>query len=408
MNLRNNLSPFDFFGLLTVIITVIYRPLSVWLFHFDGAERVPTFCCLASFVLLLPKIRHYLFSKPFVFYLLLAVFQYVNGLAKGSYLNYDQDGIYLLTIQIFLPFITSILVCNAAKQNFDYTLKVCTAGLFVYSLISFVLGGLLSSLDRYSYEINANEIAFYCALSVGLFLLCHIRKIIPRYYLFFALIPLSSVIITASRMGIGMIAIMFAGFWYIITFKKRISLTRLLSSTALLIVFIVGFLLLMKYAEIGERISTTTEQLEDDRLTGTVLDYFGDRGPQYFISWPYFLKHPLTGIGIGNWINYNPFGLVCHSEYMVQYLEGGLISFVLYCLFWAFMLKRRHPKRTIPQDIRLEQARIFLVFVLISILFANFVLWSYDMYCVFIVYGMAIGLGQTGQKYYIYKLVPKK
>lgn len=410
MNFRNNLSLFDLFGLFAVLVAVIYKPLSVWFLHFDEAERVPTFCCIFSFIVLFPKIWHYLLSKPFVFYLLLAVFQYMNGLIKGSYLNYDADGIYLLTTRIFLPFISLLLVYNAAKKSFDNTLTICTAGLFIYSLIPFVFGGLLSGLDRSSYDVNANEIALYCAISIGLFLLSYVRKIIPWYCLFLTMIPLISVIITASRMGFAMVAIMIVGFWYIITFKKRNSLKRIIISTALLAVFIVGFVFLMKYAEIGERMSSTTKQLEiDDRQTGTILDYFGDRGPQYYFSWPYFLKHPVSGIGIGNWRIYNFFGQACHSEYMVQYLEGGLISFILYCLFWAFMLKHLYPGKTKLQDTRLKTSRTFLLFVLESILFANLVIWSYDMYCVFVVYALVLGLYQGRQRKSTYRIIsPKK
>lgn len=402
---RNNLSSFDLFALFTVMITIIYWPLSVWIFHFDGAGRIPTFFCILSFIVLSPRIGRYIFTKPFVFYFLLAVFQYVNGLVKGSYLNYDKDGWYLMATHIFLPFFSSLFVYNAARKNFDYTLKICTAGLFIYSLITFALGGLLSSFDRYSYSINANEIAFYCSISIGLFLLSYVRKIIPLYYLFFALIPVICVIITASRMGIVMIAIMLVGYWYIITFQKRISLTRLLSSIVFLIVFVVGFLFLMKYAEVGERLSTTTEQLESDRLTGTVLDHLGDRGPQYYFSWPYFLRHPFTGIGIRNWQNYSPMGLVCHSEYMVQYLEGGIISFGLYCFFWIFIFKSLFSRKLRIRDTRFKASRTYLFFILLSILFANSVLWSYDMYCVFIIYALVSGFSLPQNNNTSYRII---
>lgn len=190
---------------------------------------------------------------------------------------------------------------------------------------------------------------------------------------------------------------MMFGYWSMTTNKKHRSLKSLFLSLTILLVLVVGFLLLMNYSEVGERMASTTEQTEIG-TTGTILDYFGDRGLQYFLSWPYFLRNPITGIGVGNWIGYNPFGLVCHSEYMVQYLEGGLISFVLYCLFWAYMLKQLNLARKKSYNARIRSPRILLIFILLSILFANSVLWSYDMYCVFIVYALVLGFCQSGQK----------
>ena len=373
-------------GLFSILICINYNPLVQWILHFDEAGRVPFVLYILSFLLLFKELISSAFKRPVIFYVLLTVFQFCNALIKGSPLL--EKSSYLLITHLLCPIVTMLIITYSAQRNFDYTLKWCTVGLFIYSCLCLIFSGLFTN-ERYDVAINANEIALYCVINVGLFLLCFVRKLISFHKLLLVSIPLILVVITESKMGFAMAALMFAGLW--INMMSGRSVSSKLKGFAILAIMLSASIYILNHFEIGSRFEEMND-INPSRKTGTVLDNFGDRGLQYYASWPVFKNHLVTGIGIGNWRKFNPIDQVCHSEYMVQYLEGGLICFSLFILFWISLFKKlKLKKRCIPVSQASDKATIILMyFILASIIFSNSVLWSYDMHCVFIVYALAI------------------
>lgn len=398
----NTLRSIDYVGLYVVILFILYSPLSNWILHFDMAWRIPFAISIVTFVALFKSIIPIVSRTPFRFYVIVAFFQFFNGIFKESYLNYSGNGVYLIAIHLFLPILTFLLTVNAARRNFDFTLKTITFCLFLYSILCCICSGLFVN-GRTSSSINANEIALYSAIDVGLFFLCYIRRTMKGYALFLVLIPITTVVITASRMGIIMSMIVVIGTWILHIFTSHKSVIQIVTNFIFLLCIVAGLIFIICYSEVGERLKTTTEQAEQIKMeTGTVLDYYGDRGGQYYFSWPYFKEHPITGLGISNWGGkYNPTGMVCHSEYLVQYLEGGIVSFTLYLIFWIGLLKFVINRIKQRENNRLRQSAIIIMLILISIIFANSVLWTYDMHCVFVIYALALSMPSSkyGYKY---------
>lgn len=389
-------------GLFSVLVCINYHPLVQWILHLDGAGRVPFVLYMLSFILLFRKLIRTAIKVPIIFYILLTLFQFCNALIKGSPLL--EESSYLLIVHLLCPLITMLVVTHCARRKFNYTLRLCTIGLFIYSCFCIVFSGLFS-IERTDADINANEIALYSAINVGLFLLCYVRRLISFNKLLFVAIPLILVVITGSKMGFAMVALMFVGLWVNMVSNK--SLSYKLKGFIVLAIMLSALIYILNHFEVGSRFEEMND-INQNLVTGTVLDNFGDRGAQYYFSWPVFKEHPVTGIGIGNWSQLNPTGHVCHSEYLVQYLEGGLICFSLFILFWIYLFKKLKLRKKFIHNSTLDKGTINLMyFILASIIFSNSVLWSYDMHCVFIVYALVLGFCPTGQKYRRYKLVLK-
>ena len=159
-------------------------------------------------------------------------------------------------------------------------------------------------------------------------------------------------------------------------------------------IFILGVIAVITYyilehTLVGERLTGTSTQVEGGQLeTGTILDLFGDRGFQYYVSWPYFLDNLITGIGLRHWAEDGPTGYVCHSEYLTMYLENGLIGIALYVAFYYQIIKRLLQRKaaTAGTDKNIFK---YLLLVFIAMLFINSVLWSFDALGFFAIYALS-------------------
>ena len=382
-----NYSLTDWFVATSVIIAFLWGPLSVWVLGFDAAGRVPFLMLALSLVLYARNILHKSFRYPLSIYCFVAVFMFVNGYIQKGYMNYPSDGVYLMFCAALKAPAIMLLVAAAAKKDFDCTLDWLILALYAYVLLSMFGSGILHT-NRYNLDINANEIALYTAILCALLLLKHHRgRLAFLPLVLFEAIPCYLIILTASRMGLAMISWLFVTSIFIgqnIRNLKSIILTILL-----VIIFAVGMSFVLKNTQIGGRMLSTTTQTEEEKDVGTstILDKFGDRGLQYFYSWPYFIEKPITGIGFKNWILYNPYKLVCHSEYMVQYLENGLVAFIPYMVFFIALIRRIGRGKKLPTKKGRQSASI-LQMTMLAIAFSNSVLWSHDMYCIFAVYAL--------------------
>ena len=141
----------------------------------------------------------------------------------------------------------------------------------------------------------------------------------------------------------------------------------------------------------GERVLGTQNEVNDryaDFKTGTILDLLGDRGFMYYYSWPLFLEHPITGIGLYNYIQYSPWGMRLHTEYATQYVENGLLGFIPFISFLIILLKKLKITKKENKILNEVNSIKMIFFILSSVLFSNLVLWSFDMVCVYLVYAM--------------------
>lgn len=371
------------YGVISFVIALmsIWAPLQVWILKVDGAARMPAFFCfLALFIVMASRKR--ICTNLTNVYLVLLIYILVNGYYKGGHLaQYHDLPNWKMFWSLFKTFGYFIIVKYALSVDFKYTIKLITYSLLAYCIICLAFGGF--SVDRADLAINANEIALNASLTYGLVHLngvYHYQSKLKTFLL--SLVPFITVLMTASRMGFAIVV--FITMFTIIGHSKRKSIRFKFLSVILCLLVGLCFSLIVSNSEVGARyestLSTTDEY--DDLKTGTVLDYLGDRGFQYYASWNLFCENPVTGIGFMTWAKYNPTGHVCHSEYLFQYLENGLIGFILYCMFLVLIYKQFKLKANYNGD------KSIMMALFISILFADVVLWTYSSFAVFAVFAI--------------------
>lgn len=383
------------FSAVVVFLIIIWAPSQAYVV-IDGAHRIPFFLSLLTVLIYLPEIRTTCFRKPMAFYLILAPYMFINGLAHNSQSLYAGGGmgVYMMLNSIIKPVLLMLIVVCQSNYKIDGTLKYITITVLVYCLLCFFSGKMVDIRvegERLEGVINSNEVALMIAVGFMLTLLLFIRKQL-RIILFVLLEGafVLAVMATGSRMGfimIGIVAIL-----TIIMLREK----RKIGSLLLSLVFLGGIFVFLNYVMentyIGERLMTTTTQTESTiHMTGTILDKFGDRGLQYYYGWPFFISHPVFGIGFHQWIKFSPSGHVCHSEYLVQSLECGIIGFVFYMSFFVGLIHKLWRQRFV-QD-WLDSKTINVLFCsMIAIAFANIVLWTYTSTGIFAIYGIAYAL----------------
>ena len=390
-------SAIDWFVAISVTLTLIWKPLSIWILGFDAAGRVPFLMLAISLILYAKRILRTSFRFPLALYCLVAVYMFVNGYLQQGYRTYPSDGIYLMFCAALQAPAVMLLIAAGAKKDFDATVDYLILALYTYVLLALFCSGL-THVNRLELEINANEIALYTAILCILMLLKFFRRRLSFLALVLLLvIPFFVIIETGSRMALAMVAFVLIAAIFIV---QNIRNVKSLAVSLLLIgTLVLGMSYIMSNTLMGERIRGTTTQTEKNKSVGTstMLDKFGDRGLQYFYSWPYFLQNPVFGIGFNNWIVYNPLKLVCHSEYMVQYVENGLVAFIPYMIFFIGLMRRTLTGRK-HKDPKWRQSASILFAALLAIAFSNSVLWSHDQFCVFAVYALSFAVETPGKK----------
>lgn len=278
------------------------------------------------------------------------------------------------------------------QNDFNKTLKVIARSLVVYSIIAIIYSGSIGENERMeSGSININEVVLYCQCGVAFTLLRYIRNQISKVEILTLLFPSYVCVMAGSRMGILSFFIIIGGFLLsILDLKKPKNIIFLLIA---ILIFYLGIDYILHNTYAGARVLGTQEEMDDRYVafkTGSILDLLGDRGFMYYYSWPLFMKHPITGIGLYNYAQYSPWGMRLHTEYATQYVENGLLGFIPFIAFLIILFKQLKLSRAKNQIIYEDKSIKMMLFIFISILFSNLVLWSFDMICVYLVYSMIV------------------
>ena len=378
-------SSFKFkFSCIVAFIVLLWAPLNRWVIGIDGAGRIPLALLLLACILLGSKIGTVSLKKPLTIYIVFAFYVLINGLVHESYLNYEGNGIYVMTVNLLCPVLFLLVVSCIAYYDFDKTLKWITWSLLLYCLLC-ILFGKMSDDERLGGELNANGMAIYADFAFYCLLLQYMigkRSLISL--LIFSINPIFLIVITGSRTGFLLLVIV--AVLSILLFYKRGHIGSVFLVVTIAVVLVLGFSYVMNNTVLGERLQNSATQMEGNKYeTGTVIDKFGDRGPQFYWSWPYFLEHPVFGIGLANWRNASGFPYVLHSEWLVQYVENGLVALFTYLLFFFTLLKNAMlvSRRLYDSDKRIMR---ILIYSLLSVFLLNFASWTYNCYCVFAFY----------------------
>ena len=381
MTRRSSLS--DLIIQFTIFLLIIWSPLQIWILKIDGAGRIPALFSFISLFLVILSSRK-VFDKVSLLYLGLLIYIVINGYLKGGYLyHYSKNPLWLMFWSLSKPYIALLLMNYSLRTNFRRTINLITLSLLIYCVFCLLFSSSVAS--RVDLDINANEIALTAAISYGFILFNAAYKRYSKFKLLsFAIIPFLTTLMTASRMGLTMIAVV--TFYAIIKRSAKPSAKTYIIMFFSLIAFVTLFGYILNHTEVGTRFQSTLSTTEENESlqTGTILDNFGDRGFQYYSSWDLFCENATTGIGFMSWPLYNPTNHVCHSEYLFQYLENGLIGIILYLTFLCMLFRK------LKQTISLNNTKYILMAMFVSVLFADFVLWTYSSVAVFALYSVIL------------------
>ena len=377
--------------LFIVFLSIIWLPLQkIWI-EIDGASRMIFTLCLIGVFINMEEIVRLCFRRPVSYYLVLSFYMFLNGLLFDSAPLFGNGsmGYFVMIVHIFVAPMLMLMTVSLINYNVEKTVGMLLIAALIYVIISVVTGtGNIYDEQFESVVANGNEIALliFTGFVAAVIMLARKRISIPVFIVIEAVF-IYAIMKVGSRMGFGMMLIVAVVSILALRRQRNIKTYVFLAIMVVAGYFVVDFILDETF--LGERLMGTTTQMEESRLaTGTVFDRFGDRGIQYYLSWPFFVKHPFFGIGFHQWTNYSPSRLVAHSEYMVHYVEGGVVASLLYLPFLIGLVVRLVKGIRINPDNPDTKTAKVLFAAMLAVIFGNFVLWTYDSKGVFIVYGI--------------------
>ena len=336
--------------------------------------------------------------SPFI-WLVWVIYAFINWKSTGLH-YYDNDYYFIIT-HFILPIGTLWIVIYAGMRDLNRTSKVIMYLLAIYVLIGIVFQDSGTGEDstwegRGGAELG-NSLALNGVCLVFFACFCEAKKCISKRTMYLLLLlALGGVLFSATRKALvgSLLIVVFYSLSYV-DFKKPTNFIRFFFLLGLL--FVVGFFVL-NYTQVGNRFSDIETQSEK-ALFGyynvpTFLNFLGDRALHYMLGWYLFLSNPITGVGLKNFIVLTNFPVVCHSEYMVQLCENGLIGFVLFIFFMLSLLRipitnfNRHTKRVVFVSLGF----------LFCMLFLDLTAWTYEFPRYFAAYGIIIACFSEGKK----------
>lgn len=349
--------------------------------------------CLSIIILVLHRWKGF-FRTPINIYVIWVLYVFVKNLIMGY-------GFWTSHFQMFCGIIPSaaifLISIYAYEINEVRTINTILFALYIYVLYSLLIVG--TGTFGHNQEVrlggevlNANTIGIRASLIFYFAIIKYLKGIITKYQLFFLLIiPAIAVVLSGSRTGLAMSVILIL----ILILRQSHGNTKLLYKPLICIVFCLGLYVILEYTVIGQRLLSTSEQIDSASYlqTGTFWDQLGDRGYQYYVSIPYICNNFWFGIGSNNYWETIPEATnVLHSEYLIQLLECGIFAAVLYFFVYFWIIRRCLSIKT--SNIVSENIRRLSLLMMIALLFAATVtrISYYGMYscCLgYLIYSMS-------------------
>ena len=372
------------------IAYIIIKPAISQLIHsFDGAGRI---CIALSLLIIITHINNYKFRKVLasssvVVWGLWGIYTAFNWAFKR--IDPSQTAWIYLGNQIYLVWITFVVVIYECHRNYQSVLK-----LILYSFIIYVIFGLLFQSDS-QYEnsdrqgaILGNMLPLNSLSMFAVAIFMYIKKWITFQKLSLVLgLALTAIFFVATRKALGGVFILL---FFLLIAKYPLSKAKnLIYILCGFLILYTGITLIMDYTILGERIQDINESAEKYNTSGIdFLNLLGDRAYFYIRGWELFLEHPLTGIGIGNFVYLDWLELPFHTEYMAQLAENGIIGTLLYILFYITLFKQIFQAK--KKGIINIELYPFLGWIC-TILFVSLTAWVYSFVHYYIVMGLVIG-----------------
>lgn len=371
-------------------LVILWQPIQLAFLNLDAAGRFPIFISLVVLSINLFKdsfFRETIFSKPIVFWLCWILFSIINLIVKGYTMETPSFSIFIFS-SLFIPFIVMLVALKETVRNPKNLVSYCCIIYLIYSVLSVtLLGKSNNDSDRgmgllwNGGPLTAQFVLFF----LGLMFVNGWIKI--KYLLPISLFVIYVIALASTRKA-------FAGALIIITsiFLSQIKFTaNRVIPLLLFIVFVkLGFDFVLANTALGERFKEGLEVGEKSNTSNIeLLNFVGDRAIFYIEGWQVFLENSISGIGLMNFMKVTGNNYVIHSEYIVQFAEGGMLGVILFFLFYFSIGKELFSLFFLFPNMR--PILWILIGAFTVILFTCFTTWIYSFPRYFIVIGVILG-----------------
>lgn len=390
--MKDNVKLTTIVNYLFIFLAINYNRIIVnFITHIDSAGYLLSLLSIAVVLLNINSFRLLLRGKPIIFWFIWCIYAFINYyLHPHTNASFSISSIY---IRIFIPLIVLTVAVIEYERNTVGLLWICliTHVFFMAAGFYYDRGILFRDLDEEnilgnSYAIISSFTLFY------LVLLNRLGKIPTLLFLVMAIIIVFVLAMSGTRKAFGA-GLLTLAFWGL----SLLDLRRV-RSWLLLGVFIAvgvwGYSFFMEHTFMGERMEYLEEQQEsylpDD--APKALGLLGNRAPHYYYGWSLFMNHPILGVGTGQGRVEEKIHHIAyiHSEYMAQLVDGGLVGFILFFLFFFGVVIR--VLRCQSHDSAIGRCMLGGVVVL-SFLYLTAWAWEFPRY--FICLGVLIGYCRT-------------
>lgn len=304
----------------------------------------------------------------FIWYGIFIIFAITSSL-WSTYISANFWSMMLKMVMILLV-ITSISIYVDTPKNLDRLMSAFIFGMAINISLEFITvpvdSWFAGSMGSNISSFNPNEIAFWavCAETMSFYKAYINNKkgfyILMLAFLFFAILT-SSRKATLAALLAPVIMLVLA------TYKKKYFLKIILVICAVLFL---GYLIMNNeklYTVIGRRFDSMKNYYSDNTIKSDGSMWYRD----YFIevAKELFYKSPIVGVGMGNFakildVEYASKYAYVHNNYWQILSEFGIIGFVIYYSFYAFILVKLIKNMSFRKS-RISTMFLTLMFLLI-------------------------------------------
>ena len=375
---------YNIFYLFVIVVWPVIRANYITV---DGAGRINIFFTILAVLInggQLFRVHHAM--KMWVLWIF---YNIINTYFKGYGLSDYPYHLWALNSYL-IPLVTFFVVYQMALRSYKELIKYLLVFFSMYMLLGVTNLTMEDTMSGTRYGNNLGNSFFN-----------NVIVIMPIVSLFYGIskkdksvivytiagLLMFFVLLSGHRKGLIAAAVMIGGYFYARIAKK--TGVNIKSFILLMGLFVVVYLVspyILGSTNAGARIESGMEEAEFQ--DSFFLKMVGNRALMYVEGFAIFLEHPITGIGITNFINADYSlgeGHILHTEYMVELTECGIIGSALFLAFFISMIYRA-VKMVFSHQCCYEG--IIFITSLLSIILINFTASCHDEPLYFLLFGL--------------------
>ena len=336
----HKINPYNFLLIVAIFLYALnIRPITL---NLSAADIIVIFLFILSPIRILNHaFIHSVYRDTFFIY-----FLYLTSLAfVGMYALNIEKHILALAQYGFVFLVLVPVIMRYSKRHFDLVLKAFIFGSILSLTLAFVfyISGVQLLSDWIEYTTTGgiykrissgatNDFGFIMAISIMFLYLLYMRRQLGGFYTFFLSSYLfGGIIMSASRSSVVAVIVFF-----IIIFSHNFNLRQFFKMMILTLITLYLFFIIFE----DTNFLLNLERLSFNSSTGSLI---GDRLNQYNVGIGLLLEN-IFGIGMGSYQELNFTAHTIHNILLIIAVEGGLLSLLLFMLFWVLLFIRVYSK----------------------------------------------------------------